>query len=309
VSYHEGNKYLLKRLEGIQKELNSRYDGNTYGSNATKGKEREDFINLFLSKILPSQFRFGSGEITDLSGNISGQVDIVTEYPLLPSITFPETNANTRLYLAEGVAASIEVKSNLNKQWNEVEKTSENIKKLRRRFSNTSGMAPQQIPLFAVGYKGWKTVKPLEEKIKAGIVDGILIIENGLFVWNHLVLPVSQLSGIIPKGPWALWGLIVALNRLATSLKYTSLDLVLYARPDWMIIKRLCNKVNDDDSVEVNFIETLHEEGIYDAEEIDKILESLKKENFIQISSHTTNNIYVKITCEAIEFTKFMITP
>ncbi|MFM6222899.1 MAG: hypothetical protein ACKPDM_21570, partial [Dolichospermum sp.] len=137
----------------------------------------------------------------------------------------------------------------------------------------------------------------------------ILIIENGLFVWNHLVLPVSQLSGIIPKGPWSLWGLIVALNRLATSLKYTSLDLVLYARPDWMIIKRLCNKVNDNDSVEVNFIETLHEEGIYDAEEIDKILESLKKENFIQISSHTTNNIYVKITSEAIEFTKFMITP
>lgn len=161
MSFYEGNKYILQRLKGIQDNLNAIHTASKSTSSNTKGKEREEFINLFLSQILPSHFRFGSGEITDLSGHLSGQLDIVIEYPLLPSITLPASNAGNRLYLAEGVAACIEVKSNLITQWNEVKETSEKVKQLRRRLSASTGMAPKQIPLFAVGYKGWKSVKPL----------------------------------------------------------------------------------------------------------------------------------------------------
>jgi hypothetical protein len=55
-------------------------------SNASKGNEREAFINGFLSQVLPPHFRFGSGDITDQHGARSGQLDIVVEYPFVPSL-------------------------------------------------------------------------------------------------------------------------------------------------------------------------------------------------------------------------------
>jgi hypothetical protein len=64
-------------------------------------------------------FRFGSGDITDASGNRSGQLDVVIEYG--NSITFPNILPKTpRLYLAEGVCAVVDVKSALSTHWNEV---------------------------------------------------------------------------------------------------------------------------------------------------------------------------------------------
>jgi len=311
---YQGNKYILGRLQGIQMMLMAAHIGSAVASNNTKGKERESFINLFLSNILPPHFRFGSGEITDLGGNLSGQLDIVIEYPLLPSIQVPTSSAETRLYLAEGVAAAIEVKSDLIRQWQEVKQTSEKVKQLRRRFSASRGLAPNRVPLFAVGYTGWKSQDAVWQHLEEGIVDGILIIEDGLFVWNRTILPVAQLPGI-PTGAWALWGLIIALHRLGTSLQSTSLDLALYARPDWMIIKKICNRVNDDKSVEVNFYDFINEEGI-DKMEGEKILESLKSEGFIEIVTSKESEdiklnsvVHIKITHEAIGFTQYMNTP
>lgn len=314
MTIYEGNKYILGRLQGIQLMLMAAHKGSAVASNNTKGKERESFINLFLSNILPPHFRFGCGEITDLSGNLSGQVDIVIEYPLLPSIQVPTSSAETRLYLAEGVAAAIEVKSDLIDQWSQVKQTSEKVKQLRRRFSASRGLAPNRVPLFAVGYTGWKSQDAVWQHLQEGVVDGILIIEDGLFVWNPTILPVTQLSGTV-TGAWALWGLIIALHRLGISLQSTSLDLALYARPDWMIIKKICNRVNDDKSVAVNFYDFINEEGI-DENEGKKMLKSLETECFLEIIPLGENDeiksnsvVNVKITQKAIEFTQYMNTP
>src|SRR5262249_49094612 len=46
--------------------------------------------------------------------------------------SLPQISGKERLYLAESVAAVIEVKSNLSSQWEEVEKTVREVKKLRR---------------------------------------------------------------------------------------------------------------------------------------------------------------------------------
>lgn len=48
--------------------------GEGWLSDASRGVEREAFINAFLSDILTPQFRFGSGEITDQKGNRSNIV-------------------------------------------------------------------------------------------------------------------------------------------------------------------------------------------------------------------------------------------
>lgn len=92
---------------------------------ASKGNEREAFINAFLSEILPPQFRFGSGDITDQSANRSGQLDIVIEFPFVPSIPIV-AGKSPRLYLAEGVLAVIEVKSDISVGNNQNEAKSNN---------------------------------------------------------------------------------------------------------------------------------------------------------------------------------------
>ena len=100
--------------------------------NASKGLERETLVREFLSRVFPYPYRFGSGAVTDASGRISGQLDVVVEFPFFPS--FPTPGGDQRLYLAESVAYVIEVKSNLSSQGKQVEETAEKLRRLNRRW-------------------------------------------------------------------------------------------------------------------------------------------------------------------------------
>ena len=111
------NSHVYQRLIGIQNILKGVHQAGVPMSAATKGQERAAFIDQFLSQVLPLPYRFGTGDATDLAGNRSGQLDVVVEYPFSP--TLPLGVGPSRLYLAEGVAAVIEVKSDAAGQWNE----------------------------------------------------------------------------------------------------------------------------------------------------------------------------------------------
>jgi hypothetical protein len=112
------NEYVVQRLMGMQSILNGVHQSGGGLSSATIGQERAAFIDQFLSGVLPPIYRFGSGDATDAAGNKSGQLDVVVEYPFAPSL--PIVGAGqSRLYLAESVAAVIEVKSNLAGQWSQ----------------------------------------------------------------------------------------------------------------------------------------------------------------------------------------------
>lgn len=215
------NKYIEGRLAGIQKVLMGKYEAGGGMSSASKGSERELFINSFLSEVFPEQFRFGTGDITDLSNNKSGQIDVVVEYPFLPSLPVDVSNS-PRLYLAEGVAAAIEVKSNIADQWDKVIDTAHKLSTLQRTFGATISMgeAPmQRIPFYAVGYAGWKKMETLEERIKDAPIDGILVIQENLF----------YTSTATATGVWSLWGLISYLHTNLTSLKNISFQPISYA--------------------------------------------------------------------------------
>ena len=74
------------------------------------GSAREHFVSNVLSTFLPKSTIVGSGEIIDGKGARSGQQDIVlyrSDFPVISSLTPINT------YLAEGVIATIEIKSNL----------------------------------------------------------------------------------------------------------------------------------------------------------------------------------------------------
>lgn len=217
------NKHIFERLSGIQQQLIGLHRGGATLSSATKGGEREDLINKYLGGIMPPPYRFGDGDITDNNGERSGQVEIVVEYPFLPSL--PMVGGSSRLYLAEGVAAVIEVKSSIDSQWDDVKKTAVAVKKLKRDFGATFAMGgtPQEkIPFFAVGYTGWKEVETVKSKLSDD-VDGILIIDSGIFVSNQ------AFGEIIAPGPWALWGLIQCIHSAASTLKAATANPLDYA--------------------------------------------------------------------------------
>lgn len=217
------NSHVLQRLAGIQTILCGVHQSSVGLSAATKGTERAAFIDQFLSEVLPPIYRFGTGDATDAQGARSGQLDVVVEYPFAPSLPVVGA-AKSRLYLSECIAAVVEVKSDLAGQWNEAVATSNALSPLIRSFGSSMsfGEGPSaRIPLFAVGYTGWKTISSLKTHVdSATSIDGALIIDAGLYYSK---------AGIQGEGPLALWGLIVDLHRLTNSLASASVSPIQYA--------------------------------------------------------------------------------
>jgi len=219
------NHYIYQRLKGIQEILIGVHQASSKESSQTTGNERERFIDSFLSQVMPEPFRFGSGDATDKNCNMSGQLDVVVEYPFLPSLPIVGAGSS-RLYLAEGIAAVIEVKSNISTQWEEALRTARKLASLKRDFTMmfVAGRTPgPRIPLFIVGYEGWKKLDTVVEKLNEVGIDGILVIDPGIFVSS------SEFNGLKAKGAWALWGLISCLHQATSNLKATSTNPLQYA--------------------------------------------------------------------------------
>src|SRR5262249_15059013 len=150
--------------------------------------------------VLPPTFRFGTGDATDEGGHRSGQLDVVVEFPFGPSL--PSIGGSTRLYLAESIAAVVEVKSSLPSQWGEVKRSLAGLASLVRTFGAqmVMGMAPpERISLFVASYTGWRTPEVLKQHIaETPGIDGILIIDQGIFVSS------DSFGGMVATGPWSL---------------------------------------------------------------------------------------------------------
>jgi hypothetical protein len=216
------NEYILNRLEGIHIMLKGAHNAGKNLSSSTKGYERDQFIKLFLSQIFPPTFRFGSGDVTDKYGNRSGQLDIVIEFPFLPSIPIIGVDSS-RLYMAEGIAAVLEIKSNIKTQWDQVKKTASKLAKVKRdqtHYINSINPPEDNIPFFAIGYEGWREIETIKKKLGKGI-NGILVINQGLFVSNSLAK--NDYWSLFEA--WSLWGLIYHLHKSLSSIFVASIDL------------------------------------------------------------------------------------
>lgn len=220
------NQHVLQRLAGIQQILIGVHQASSPMSSATSGQERAAFIDQFLSQAFPSPFRFGAGDATDVGGFRSGQLDVIVEFPFMPSL--PLTGGgNSRLYLAENIAAVIEVKSNATAQWNQALHTAAQLSPLRRSFGARMVMGADptpDIPLFVAAYTGWNQPATVAQKIEAAVgIDGILVVDAGIFVSS------ARFGGLTFTGPWALWGLICCLHQATSTLKAVSTNPVSYS--------------------------------------------------------------------------------
>jgi hypothetical protein len=215
------NNYLMERLGGIQQILTSQHEAGRGMPSAMKGTERETLVSKFLERVFPSQRRFSTGCITDANGTRTGQVDILVEYGFFPS--FPTPNAEPRLILAEGVAAAIEVKSDLIAQWGEVTDKVLDVKSINRHLFAQYGEDPsQKIPMLAVGYEGHATADSLTNRMETTEVsrrpDAALVIKSGAFSSPELTA----------EGPEGLYAFCVYLTEIFQRIGFAEADLFRY---------------------------------------------------------------------------------
>ncbi len=189
------NEQLKARLKGIQEVLMAHHRATALLPNAAKGDEREVLVREFLEKVFPAPYRFGCGAITDADERVSGQLDVIVEWPFFAS--FPAPLGINRLYLAESTAFVIEVKSNLSAQWGEVESTARQLRLLRRVWQAHIGLNPagtdvdfvgpsqSRIAFIAVGFTGYRTVEALHQRLRGtpeeSRPDAALVVESGAY--------------------------------------------------------------------------------------------------------------------------------
>jgi len=139
------------------------------------GFAREHFVKDVLLSFLPKSIIIGSGEIIDGDGRRSGQQDIIVyhaDFPVITSLT------PVNVFLAEGVFATIEVKSNLSTgepslfaTFNNVQKVLSLVKAAEIISGSDAEVRKLQelstIKTYIVGYAGWKNKKSLLENFVA----------------------------------------------------------------------------------------------------------------------------------------------
>jgi hypothetical protein len=218
-------KVLANRITAIQQALMAQYQGGVAMANAAKGSERELFLREYLQKVFPSYNRFSSGVIIDYKGNQTGQIDIAIEQPFSPSFPMPASDSS-RLLLAESVAAVIEVKSDVAKQWDQACRTIAKVRPLKRQFKAMFGFgnATAEIPCIAVGYKGFRDARAIGERLsktdESSRPNAVLSIETGAFV-----------GGGISASDWAgVYALCTYLNTCMRSIASASVDMLSYVR-------------------------------------------------------------------------------
>ena len=99
---------LKERLEAVRSSFLAHYSGGSGLPKPSNGKDRELFVNEFLSKVFPPDIRYVGGAIIDsVSAERSGQIAVALLLPSAPSFAMPA--GEERLMMAERVAAAIEV--------------------------------------------------------------------------------------------------------------------------------------------------------------------------------------------------------
>ncbi len=199
------------------------------------GSNRELFQKHFLSKILPPRLSFGDGEIWDSQGNQTGQLDLVILRDDATSLDFGGSDT----YLAEGVFAVIEIKSNLTTvKLDEALRTLRSVRslKLGGEPPATSGPVLNRALRCIFAYEG-ATFDTLSQELakeeNTGIADLVSVLDRGCLIADGLLVKGNTDSAyFVSRGKAASLGwLYYHLVSYSTSFIARSLNMDPYFEP------------------------------------------------------------------------------
>jgi hypothetical protein len=163
-------------------------------SSANIGTNREDILRKgFLSNVLPPRLVARNGEVWDAYGNRTGQFEIIVLRDDAASLGIGDADA----FLAEGVFAVIEVKSNLNRlRLREALKGLKKVSELKTAHSTNrilSSLLTLSAPLLCVfAYEG-ATLETLENELQTAgdqcRVDLICVLNRGALIAKSRLVP------------------------------------------------------------------------------------------------------------------------
>lgn len=184
---------------------------NMFDHKTLSGNLREEFIQQYLSNILPSDIEYNTGQIMDILGELSPQIDIMLSKTNKSKIKLEK---NSQISFYENVVAIIEVKSELDqKSLNQIVNQNVILKKFRKWNSLLSGVSLTEktykgvktffgyegIPNILLGYSGYtmNTLKKKLERIEDDLLLPTIIINLSrkyILIRNIGFLPITNIK-------------------------------------------------------------------------------------------------------------------
>lgn len=175
--FQKHNRLINFFRKGLKILIEKYNISNMFDHKTLSGDLREEFIQEYLSNILPSDIEYNTGQIMDILGELSPQIDIMLSKTNKSKIKLEK---NSQISFYENVITIIEVKSKLDqKSLDQIVNQNVILKKFRERNSYLSGVSLTRkayrggknifyyegIPSVLLGYSGY-TLNTLKDKLK-----------------------------------------------------------------------------------------------------------------------------------------------
>ena len=221
---HEANPYIIDRLLAVQDQVLNAYAQLDPHAAGHVTELRRVLIEQFLRPLFSAHRRFTSGRITDASGVLTEQIDLIIEHGFMPS--FPLHDGTSRLVLAEAAALVIEVADHLGEDDERLREVCSHIKQLSRDIKPTikyQGAPSDRVPVMVVFFQGPDELEDLQRWWmaipEAERPDAVCVLSSGCFLG----------FGLEADGALGLYSVCLTLNHMLTLLNFAAPDLAVYA--------------------------------------------------------------------------------
>ncbi len=180
-------EYLQKEGEVLRKKYEK---ADEWEHNLTKGKVRETFVQEVIEKLYPNKYVIGDGELVDSAGRTSQQTDVVIYDEGIPVLDF----ISSKRFLAEGVFAHIEVKSEIDRgELKDSFEKANTMQDLERNFGGgmVFSRAPEHVPTFVFGFTGPENASTLKSNFHT-LKDEFGTSPDAVCVLNLLTISDSE---------------------------------------------------------------------------------------------------------------------
>jgi len=220
----KANPYIIDRLLAVQDQVLTAYAQLDLKAPEHATDLRQVLMAHFLRPLFSAHRRFTAGRITDATGVLTEQLDLIIEHGFMPSV--PLHDGSSRLVLAEAVALVIEVADQPGEGDASLRELCSHIKQLSRDINLTiksQGAPSDRVPVMVVFFQGPEELEDLQRWWmaipEAQRPDAVCVLSSGCFLG----------FGIEADGALGLYSMCLTINHMLTLLNFVAPDLAVYA--------------------------------------------------------------------------------